>query len=105
MKYNIFRYGHQRWAITFSRCEIFGFFSSRSLKTKEKYISFAQLLYVQLYIYYLREVCLDTFQFLNGKMVYKLSKTNIFFFRFEGMRGEKTQIFRTLGMRKHWVFI
>ena len=25
------------------RCEIFGFFSSRSLKTREKYISFAQL--------------------------------------------------------------
>ena len=34
------------------RCEIFGFFfSSRSLKTREKYISFAQL------VYFLREVC------------------------------------------------
>ena len=34
------------------RCEIFGFFSSRSLKTREKYISFAQ------FVYFLREVCL-----------------------------------------------
>ena len=29
-----------------------GFFSSRSLKTREKYISFAQ------FVYFLREVCL-----------------------------------------------
>ena len=64
-----------------------------TLKTKEKYISFAQLLYVQLYIYYLREVCLDTFQFLNGKMVYKLNKTNIFFSHFERTRGEKPKYF------------
>ena len=35
-----------------ARCELFGFFSSRSLKTREKYISFAQ------FIYFLREVCL-----------------------------------------------
>ena len=28
--------------------------------------------------------------------MYKLSKTNIFFSRFEGTRGEKNQIFRTL---------
>ena len=35
-----------------SRCEIFGFFSSPSLKTREKYISFAQ------FVYFLREVCL-----------------------------------------------
>ena len=62
-------------------------------KWDKKYISFAQLLYVQLYIYYLREVRLDTFHLLNGKMVYKLSKTNIFFFRFEGTRGEKTKYF------------
>ena len=34
-----------------SRCEIFGFFSSRSLKTREKYISFAQ------FVYFLRKVC------------------------------------------------
>ena len=27
------------------RCEIFGFFSSRSLKAREKYISFAQFVY------------------------------------------------------------
>ena len=32
------------------RCEIFGFFSSRSLKMREKYISFAQ------FVYFLREV-------------------------------------------------
>ena len=35
-----------------SRCEIFGFFSSRSLKSREKCISFAQ------FIYFLKEVCL-----------------------------------------------
>ena len=40
-----------------------------------------------------------TFQFLNDKIhnyvkkIYKLSKTNIFFSRFEGMRGEKTKYF------------
>ena len=34
------------------RCEIFGFFSSRSLKTREKYISFVQ------FVYFLRKVCL-----------------------------------------------
>ena len=34
------------------RCEIFGFFSFRSLKTREKYISFAQ------FVYFLRQVCL-----------------------------------------------
>jgi hypothetical protein len=28
--------------------------------------------------------------------IYKLSKTNIFFSHFEGTRGEKTQIFRTI---------
>ena len=36
----------------FDRCEIFGFFSSRSLKRREKYITFAQ------FVYFLREVCL-----------------------------------------------
>ena len=38
------------------RCKIFGFFSSRSLKTREKYISFAQLILLSLY--FLMEVCL-----------------------------------------------
>ena len=33
-----------------------GFFSSRSLKTREKYISFAQLILLSLY--FLMEVCL-----------------------------------------------
>ena len=33
-------------------CEIFGFFSYRSLKMREKYISFAQ------FVYFSREVCL-----------------------------------------------
>ena len=32
--------------------------------------------------------------------IYKLSKTNIFFSHFEGTRGEKTQIFRTLDKSK-----
>ena len=31
-------------------------------------------------------------------MIYKLSKTNTFFSRFEGTRGEKNQTFRTLGL-------
>ena len=35
-----------------SGAKYLGFFSSRSLKTREKYISFAQL------VYFLREVCL-----------------------------------------------
>ena len=34
------------------RCEIFGFFSSRSLKTREKWICFAQ------FVNFLKEVCL-----------------------------------------------
>ena len=46
-----------------------GFFSSRFLKTREKCISFAQ--------------------FVSS---HKLSKTNIFFSRFEGTRGEKPNI-------------
>jgi hypothetical protein len=33
------------------RCEIHFFFSSRSLKTREKYISFAQLVLLSLYIF------------------------------------------------------
>ena len=53
------------------------FFFSRSLKTREKCISFA-LSFVQ-FVYFLREVCL----------LFK------FFSRFEGTRGEKTRIFRT----------
>ena len=43
----ILRYQH--------RCEIFGFFSSRSLKTREKYISFAQLVYLSLVLRELEE--------------------------------------------------
>ena len=38
------------------------FFSSRSLKTRERYISFAQ------FVYFLREVLMFTFQFLNDKI-------------------------------------
>ena len=43
------------------RCEIFAFFSSRSLKTREKYISFAQS------VYFLRKVCL-LFNFIIQKL-------------------------------------
>ena len=46
-------------------CEIFGFFYSRSLKLREKYISFAHLILHSLY-FFLREVF--TFQFLNDKI-------------------------------------
>ena len=62
-----------------------------------------------------------TFQFLNDKIhnyvkkklclntlpsnIYKLSKTNIFFSRFEGTRGEKTQIFRTLVRKEEMWFL
>ena len=35
-------------------------------------------------------------QKLKSKQIYKLSKTNMFSSRFEGTRGEKTQIFRTI---------
>ena len=44
-------------------------------------------------------MCLSAFQFLNDKihnyvfLLYKLSKTNTFFSRFEGTRGEKTKYF------------
>ena len=41
------------------------FFSSHSLKTREKYNSFAQ------FVYFLREVCL---QFLNDKIHYYVKK-------------------------------
>ena len=44
--------GNREEAYKALRCEIFGFFFSRSLKTREKYISFAQ------FVYFLREVCL-----------------------------------------------
>ena len=41
------------------RCEIFGFFSSRSLKTREKYIStYCSVGFAQ-FVYFLREVCLS----------------------------------------------
>ena len=93
-------------------CEMFGFFSSRSLKTREKYISFVQ------FVYLLRKVCLlFNFWMINSQLchknhncefyhpklkskqkIYKLNKTNIFFSRFEGTRGDKNQIFRTLNL-------
>ena len=82
--YHLNTYEVQPW------CEIFGFFSARSLKTREKYVSFAQ------FVYFLREVCL-LFNFIIQKLKskhtslkkrYKLSKTKIFFSRFEGTRGE-----------------
>ena len=83
-------------------------FSSRSLKTREKYTSFAQLVWLSCIFF---EGSVFTFQFLNDKIqnyvknkhncefyhskIYKLSKTNTFFPRFEGTRGERNQIFRT----------
>ena len=57
----------------FLGCEIFGvFFSSRSLKKREKYISFAQ------FVYFLREVCLlfsfwmikFTIMFFDGQLCF-----------------------------------
>ena len=36
----------------------------------------------------------------STQKIYKLSKTNIFFSHFEGTRGERNQIFRTLGKGK-----
>ena len=73
------------------------FFSSRSLKTREKYVDFAQL------VYFLRKMCLLFNSIIQKSKsntllskIYKLSKTNTFFSRFEGTRGEKNQIFRTI---------
>ena len=43
--------------VTVQGAKYLGFFSSSSLKTREIYISFAQLVFLSLYIY-LREVCL-----------------------------------------------
>ena len=105
---------------------IWVFFSSRSLKMREKYISFAQ------FAYFLREVCIDTFQCLNDRIhnylkkkhnckfyhskiekkthfpqkIFKLSKTNwaklIHFSLVLREREEKTQIFRTLDLYLLW---
>ena len=75
-------------------------FSSRSLKMREKYISLAQLVLLSLYIfwgkcaYYIIQKLKSKHTSLK-KYWYKLSKTNIFFSRFEGTRGERNQIFRT----------
>ena len=44
------------------RCEIFGFFSSRSLKTREKCISFAQLVLLSLYIFWGKCVYFSIFE-------------------------------------------
>ena len=90
-----------------------GFFSSRSLKTREKYISFAQLVLLSLYIFWGKHNCEFYHPKLKSKVnfpqkIYKLSKTNIFFSRFEGTRGEKNQIFRTLvksGPQFQWQLI
>ena len=46
---------------------MFGFFSSGSLKTREKYVSFAQLVYFF-------EGSGFTFQFLNDKILKNLTK-------------------------------
>ena len=51
------------------RCKIFGFFFSRSLKTREKYISFTQ------FVYFFGEVCL-LFNLLMTKFTI-MSKKNI----------------------------
>ena len=65
-------------------------------KREKNVLVFAQ------FVYFLREVFLlfnSIIQKLKSKQtpqqMYKLRKTNIFFSRFEGTRGEKTQIFRT----------
>ena len=51
-----------------SRCEIFGvFFSSRSLKKREKYINFAQLVFLSL-VFIFFEGSVSTFQFFNDKI-------------------------------------
>ena len=79
-----------------NRCEIFGFFSSRSLKMREKYINFAHLVLLSLYIFWGK--CVYFLSFKNWKVnalpsIYKLSKINIFFSHFEGKRGEKHKYF------------
>ena len=82
--------------------DIFFVFSSRSLKTREKCISFSQFVY-----FYNGSVF--TFQFLNEIVsnyvkIFRLSKPDTFFSRFEGTRGEKTQIFCTFVHREKCFF-
>ena len=76
-------------------CEIFGFFSSRSFKPREKCISFAQFaqfLNDRIHNYYAKKTINSKFENFPQK-IYKLSKTNTFFSRFEATRGEKTKYF------------
>ena len=54
------------------------FFSSRSLKTREKWISFAQLVLLSLYIF--RGKCVFTFQFLSDKIHRYVKKPHNFEF-------------------------
>ena len=53
------------WNIAAQGAKYLGVFSSRSLKTRVKYISFAQLVLFSLYIFEGSEF---TFQFLNDKI-------------------------------------
>ena len=55
-----------------------GFFSSRSLKTREKYISFAQ------FVYFLREVCL-LFNFIIKKLKSKHTSLKKYFSHISGL--------------------
>ena len=72
------------------------FFSSRSLKMREKCISFAQWVLLSLYILWAKCVYLSIFynKIHNYKKIYKLRKTNTFFSHFEGTRGGKNITFR-----------
>ena len=53
------------WNIAAQGAKCLGVFSSRSLKTREKYISFAHLVLFSLYIF---EESVFTFLFLNDKL-------------------------------------
>ena len=80
---------------------IYLFFSSRSLKTREFTIMSKKRI-VNSIIQKLKS------KHTSLKKIYQLSKTDIFFSRFEGTRGEKTQIFRTLVPRlslKIWTML
>ena len=65
--------GDQYWISWDLGAKYLGFFSSRSLKTREKYISFAQLVLLSLYIF---EGSVFTFQFLNDKHTFLKKYTN-----------------------------
>ena len=82
------------------RCEIFDFFSSHSLKTIEKYISFWMMKFIIMYFF------LHNCVFYHSKLKSKhaslkkytswaklTEQTNIFFSCCEGMRGEKIKYF------------